>query len=325
VNDTGGLFRVVLRGYDPAQVEHRVEELTVALQEAARQRDDLTSRLQNTEEELTRAIAAAAPAPATYDHLGERVAQILSLAEAEAAELRQSTADEIAAKQRALMEEADKIRAEAEHYAAGRRRDAETEAARLLEDARRQADEVLDAAGRDAAARMQEAEALHEEQRARAAKAATAFETTLSARRAVAEEEFTTRMADTSAQLEEAAANAERARLGAEALLADAGREARRILEEADTHATALVAEAKAVAAKVRADSERELAAATQRRDSINAQLANVRQMLATLTGVPITPTPADPLDPLSAPALPLLADVPEQVDGSHDSAQLAD
>ena len=33
------------------------------------------------------------------------------------------------------------------------------------------------------------------------------------------------------------------------------------------------------------ADSERELAAATQRRDSINAQLANVRQMLATLSG----------------------------------------
>ncbi|MGA9750116.1 MAG: hypothetical protein WBQ50_21905, partial [Nocardioides sp.] len=31
--------------------------------------------------------------------------------------------------------------------------------------------------------------------------------------------------------------------------------------------------------------SDRELAAATQRRDSINAQLANVRQMLVTLTG----------------------------------------
>ena len=30
---------------------------------------------------------------------------------------------------------------------------------------------------------------------------------------------------------------------------------------------------------------ERELAAASQRRDSINAQLGNVRQMLATLTG----------------------------------------
>jgi hypothetical protein len=35
----------------------------------------------------------------------------------------------------------------------------------------------------------------------------------------------------------------------------------------------------------VRAESDRELAAAAQRRDSINAQLTNVRQMLATLSG----------------------------------------
>ena len=39
------------------------------------------------------------------------------------------------------------------------------------------------------------------------------------------------------------------------------------------------------MASRVRSNSDRELAAATQRRDSINAQLANVRQMLATLTG----------------------------------------
>ncbi|MDX6241463.1 MAG: hypothetical protein QOG10_6287, partial [Kribbellaceae bacterium] len=37
------------------------------------------------------------------------------------------------------------------------------------------------------------------------------------------------------------------------------------------------------------------LAAATQRRDSINAQLTNVRQMLATLSG-----SPAMPLDLLA-------------------------
>ena len=43
--------------------------------------------------------------------------------------------------------------------------------------------------------------------------------------------------------------------------------------------------EAKTTAERIRADTERELAAATQRRDSINSQLANVRQMLATLTG----------------------------------------
>jgi hypothetical protein len=35
---------------------------------------------------------------------------------------------------------------------------------------------------------------------------------------------------------------------------------------------------------RIREESDRELTAATQRRDSINAQLTNVRQMLATLT-----------------------------------------
>src|SRR5262249_7044675 len=51
--------------------------------------------------------------------------------------------------------------------------------------------------------------------------------------------------------------------------------------------------DAKATAERVRADSERELTAASQRRDSINAQLANVRQMLATLTGTAAMPLSA--------------------------------
>ena len=46
-----------------------------------------------------------------------------------------------------------------------------------------------------------------------------------------------------------------------------------------------IIAEAKAQAERIRGESERELSAATQRRDSINSQLTNVRQMLATLTG----------------------------------------
>jgi hypothetical protein len=53
----------------------------------------------------------------------------------------------------------------------------------------------------------------------------------------------------------------------------------------------------------VRADSERELAAAAQRRDSINSQLANVRQMLATLTGA-TAPAEAPP-DVLGVPGQP--------------------
>ena len=57
------------------------------------------------------------------------------------------------------------------------------------------------------------------------------------------------------------------------------------MLADAEERSTSMVAEARATADRVRAESDRELAAAGQRRDSINAQLSNVRQMLTTLSG----------------------------------------
>ena len=80
----------------------------------------------------------------------------------------------------------------------------------------------------------------------------------------------------------------------------EAERLAQQQLADANRQAQEIVAAAKDKAERIRAESERELAAATQRRDSINAQLTNVRQMLATLSG-----SPAMPLD--------LLADDDEQ------------
>ena len=78
---------------------------------------------------------------------------------------------------------------------------------------------------------------------------------------------------------------AERTRLDAETTRAQAAKDAGRLAEDARESAAQIISEAKATAERIRSDSERELAAATQRRDSINSQLANVRQMLATLTG----------------------------------------
>ena len=70
-------------------------------------------------------------------------------------------------------------------------------------------------------------------------------------------------------------------------------------------HAHTLVSEAKTKADRIRGDSERELAAATQRRDSINAQLSNVRQMLAALGGVAVAGPPelTEPVAGQSTPA----------------------
>ncbi|MGW5235128.1 cellulose-binding protein, partial [Streptomyces nodosus] len=56
----------------------------------------------------------------------------------------------------------------------------------------------------------------------------------------------------------------------------------------AQRQAEDIVADANAKADRIRSESERELAALTNRRDSINAQLTNVREMLATLTGAAV-------------------------------------
>jgi cell division septum initiation protein DivIVA len=281
-------FRVVLRGYDPAQVDRRISDLQTVADKARGQLDQLNARVRELEEEQSRGAdgeSAAPTSPASFTHLGERVGQILSLADDEADEIRRRAHAELDAERKEVSETSGRIRGEADRYAEGRHRDADTESARILEDARRAADERIDGADRDAAARIQEAEAVYEDQRARAAKAAADFETTLAERRKVAEAEFTKQSQDTQQRLEEVERHLERTRAEADETQAEAGRQARRMLEDAESQAAAMVNDAKTVAARVRSDSERELVAATQRRDSINAQLSNVRQMLVTLTG----------------------------------------
>ncbi len=321
-------FRVVLRGYDPAQVDRRIADLARAADDARQQLAQLRAHVHELEEDRDRALEEAStpappvePGPATFAHLGERVGQILHLAEEEAEDLRSRARTELEAERESVTAEVARVRAEADRYAGNRRSDADTEAARILEDARRTADDRIDAADRDAAARLQEAEAVYEDQRARAAKAAADFETTLAARRQAAEQEFTQQMAETRRQLDEAQQFLEQTRAEAEDASSEAVREARRIVEEAEQHAVQIVSDAKNTAARVRAESERELAAATQRRDSINAQLANVRQMLATLTGGSAASMLADPF--ADGPGLPVQRPTP--ADGTTEDAMDAE
>ena len=60
---------------------------------------------------------------------------------------------------------------------------------------------------------------------------------------------------------------------------------AEQLLQNAEAQADQIVSEARDHASRVREESDRELAAASAQRDSISAQLSNVRQMLATLGG----------------------------------------
>ena len=92
------------------------------------------------------------PPSRQLQHLGERVGQILSLAEEEPRELRERAQAEAEETRKLADQAAVSIRDEADQYADQRRRDADTEAAQILADARRAADEERDAAERDAAA-----------------------------------------------------------------------------------------------------------------------------------------------------------------------------
>jgi cell division septum initiation protein DivIVA len=95
-------------------------------------------------------------------------------------------------------------------------------------------------------------------------------------------------------QLAAVTQRSEQLRLEAEKLRADSDRKSKRTMDDAARRADDLIAEAKATAERIRTESERELSAATQRRDSINSQLTNVRQMLATLTGASLPDPLAD-------------------------------
>ena len=160
---------------------------------------------------------------------------------------------------------------------------AQADSTALVEGARRQADEILDHADREATARREEAEAVYEHQRARAAAAAADFEKTLAERRDRAASEFEAQMQaneDSLARAEErlAALEAE-----AQRVQQDAKDQAEATLRAARDEAAALLEQARGNADRIRRESQRELTAATARRDAITAQLHNVRQMLATL------------------------------------------
>jgi cell division septum initiation protein DivIVA len=107
-----------------------------------------------------------------------------------------------------------------------------------------------------------------------------------------------------------------------------AASEASRVLDAARAEAAAVVGSAKEHAERIRRDSERELAAATARRDSITAQLSNVRNMLGTLGGGAAVGLPAEEEHSLETTAAP--ADEASAVEAeehaeveAHDDAEV--
>ncbi|HZC74124.1 MAG TPA: hypothetical protein VE442_25790 [Jatrophihabitans sp.] len=275
-------FKSVRHGYDPAEVEAHIAELTKAASDAQNRADDLA---QQANVDMAKGGKPMPPAEPTFHDFGKRIGRILAMAEEEAEEMRTAAVTEVDSRLSEADETAARTKQEADAYAAETRASADEHATKLVEDAKRAADQMADEAERMAIARSGEAEALYEEQRARSAKAAADFEQTLAARREKAEQEFQERTEIAEKELEAARNRVAKLRAEGDQLQAEAQRRAQQLQADAERKAEQIVADAMERADRIRAESDRELAAATQRRNAINAQLSNVRQMLATLQG----------------------------------------
>jgi len=290
---------MILRGYDPDEVNAAFEDLTKQLEAAkttSSGQDADASELQATIDQLQQELdemsaysadledrVEKAPKAPTFEDLGSRISQMLSLAQAESEDVRSSAkreADKLTADTQAG---ADQTRTDAEAYAAEVRSKADAEATRIITQAQREAEEILDQADREALARREEAEAIYENQRARAAVAAADFEKTLAERRDEAAKDFATQMKaqDESMQRAEEALYATQEE--AERYKSEAHEQAEGTIKDANNQANEILKQAKASAERIRRESEREVQAASARRDAITLQLSNVRQMLATM------------------------------------------
>ena len=330
-------FRTVMRGYEPGEVDRAIAELRKALDQSRAEGGDnsvaltkLRSQVAQLEEQANAYRLRLATleqeqkdftAVPSYNDLGARIGKMLKLAEDEAKELVAKATAEAEKLVTEAQAAADATRSAADRYAADVSSKTDAESTHILEAAKRQSDEILDYADREAMARREEAEAVYEHQRARAAAAAADFEKTLAERRDRAAEEFAAQMqvneqAIVRAQERQASLDAEADRTLAEAK-AQADLHLKGAREEAGHH----VDSARLTAEKIRRESERELQAATARRDAITAQLTNVRQMLATLGGVSIVNPLADPEEAKPEPVAAVDEDVVPEPDEVEETA----
>ena len=295
-------FRTSFRGYDPADIDPLLaklradaadatakvgaaqvgsRKLSTANEELIRDVDGFRNRIAELEYEITHR-----PAP-TFADLGNNIGSMLSLAEEEAAALRTAAEEGADLARNDAAADAHRMQSEADVYATEVRSRTDAEAAVILAKARREVDDMLDFADRESQARREEAEALYERQRAESTTAAADFERTLAERRENVAAVFTAQMEEHDRVLAESVTRRNEAETEAKRMLDDALHQSRNLVESAQEESAQIVTHARAQADRIKTESQRELAAATARRDSISSQLANVRQMIGTLGGSP--------------------------------------
>ena len=297
-------FRTVLRGYDPSEVDQRLPRSprpsVAARQEAADRTVELT-QLRQGNTRLKEALSGAGEAsarssrtpstgplrpPSATSASGSGASS--ALADEEADEIRRTAAEDAKGLRGSATAEVDEQRRSAERYATEVRGSAEADAARVV-------GEGPPAGRRDP--RRRRPRGLRPPRRARRSTRTSARGCRGRRRlrghagRASRERCRGVREPDGRPPAGTGRGGAAGCRAGRPSPRPPTARPAPRptaLLDSARQEAETLVAAAREKAERIRRDSERELAAATARRDSITAQLSNVRQMLSTLGGAPM-------------------------------------
>ncbi len=110
-------FDVVLRGYERHQVDGHLSGLTQRVEQLRADLELARSRELAALQEVSRAKAELERGRPTFDSLGERVAQMLGLAEAEAAAMREAAGREAFLERENASKAAATMRSDAEHDA----------------------------------------------------------------------------------------------------------------------------------------------------------------------------------------------------------------
>ncbi|MET7858346.1 cellulose-binding protein [Streptomyces sp. NPDC005318] len=281
-----GFVAVRGRGYRPEQVDGTVAGLSAERDAAWAMLSRLTARAEELEAESARlAEAVAALAPPTYDSLGERAQEILSLTEGEAEAVRSAALEEAQALRDAAAAAARTLRDSARADSDAIRSAAEAQADRTVSAAQRSADEMLAAARTGAAEVRDEAEAAMSGTRRRTAGVLAHQEQEHSERWQASERELADAEAAQAVRLDALTEQAEARLDEARRALAETVEAARHGQEDAEAQGAELIAAARVREERVVRETERVLREHEEGREEVQAHMAHVRNSLAALTG----------------------------------------
>ncbi|WP_169577235.1 cellulose-binding protein [Sporichthya polymorpha] len=280
MNQSTSNFDTAMRGYDRAAVDAKVAQLTDERIAFERRAAELEREMVRMRQSLENGESAP-----YYITLSRKMEGILREAHEDAD---RTKADAELAGQR----ERERAMSVAEELM-GRtkdesdRREAETRAQieGMINAARSEAERVRQEATDKAAQLVASTSDVVEKARIKGAQIATEVETKLTAQREQFERDTVSRQETAERRLAETAQMAEQMKAEAARMTEDSQRAAKALIEAARTAASELIAETTSRAERLQQDAERELAALTHRRDSINAQLSTVRETLSSLSG----------------------------------------